>query len=134
MTGFNSKKGFINCPDTYRVKIGEESRMSVVYIIQDFGQWNLTPAQEYGQVKVLLPARRQIIFSSAPVVSRLREGLRDVTVDDYLLLAGDPAAIGSASAIVAEKLGQLNLLKWDKQERTYYPVRINLRNYGEVDE
>ena len=66
--------------------------MSHVYVIQDFGTWNLTPAMEFGKIKVLLPARRQIIFSSAPTVNRLREQLREITDDDYLLLSGDPAA------------------------------------------
>ena len=109
--------------------------MSTVFVIQDFGTWNLTPALEYGKIKVLLPARRQIIFSSAPTVNRLREQLRQITEDDYLLLSGDPAAIGVASAIVSDYLnGKLNLLKWDKQERTYYPININLRNYGDIDE
>lgn len=108
--------------------------MATVYLIQDFGYWNLVPAKEFGEIKVLLPPRKQIIFSSAPVVQRLREGLRGITKDDFLLLSGDPAAIGAASAIVAEKLGELNLLKWDKREGVYYPVRINLSNYGEIDE
>ena len=109
--------------------------MSHVYVIQDFGTWNLTPAMEFGKIKVLLPARRQIIFSSAPTVNRLREQLREITDDDYLLLSGDPAAIGVASAIVSEYLnGKLNLLKWEKQERLYYPININLKNYGDIDE
>ncbi len=30
--------------------------------------------------------------------------------------------------------GKYNLLKWDKQERQYYPIEINLYEKGEIDE
>jgi hypothetical protein len=29
--------------------------------------------------------------------------------------------------------GKYNLLKWDKQERKYYPIAINLYEKGEID-
>jgi hypothetical protein len=49
-------------------------------------------------------------------------------------LTGDPAIIGVACAIVADKTnGRFNLLKWDKQEKTYYPVEINLYEKGEIE-
>ena len=46
--------------------------MSFVYVIQDFGDKNLLPARKYGDVRILLPPNRQIVFSSAPTVRRLR--------------------------------------------------------------
>ena len=30
--------------------------------------------------------------------------------------------------------GKYNLLKWDRQEHTYYPVEINLYEKGEIDD
>jgi hypothetical protein len=30
--------------------------------------------------------------------------------------------------------GKYNLLKWDKQERRYYPISINLYEKGEVND
>jgi hypothetical protein len=30
--------------------------------------------------------------------------------------------------------GKFKLLKWDKQERKYYPIEINLYEKGEIDE
>jgi len=30
--------------------------------------------------------------------------------------------------------GKYNLLKWDKQEKQYYPININLHEKGEIDE
>ena len=56
------------------------------------------------------------------------------TKQDYLLLTGDPAIIGVACSIVSDITnGKFNLLKWDKQERKYYPIEINLYEKGEVD-
>ncbi len=55
--------------------------------------------------------------------------------DDYLLLTGDPAIIGVACSIVSDMTnGKYNLLKWDKQERQYYPIEINLYEKGKIDE
>ena len=51
------------------------------------------------------------------------------------LPGGDPAIIGVACSIVADMTnGKFNLLKWDKQERKYYPIHINLFEKGELDE
>ena len=61
--------------------------------------------------------------------------LFDFKQDDYLLLTGDPAIIGVACSIVSDMTnGKYNLLKWDKQERQYYPIEINLYEKGEIDE
>ena len=54
---------------------------------------------------------------------------------DYLLLTGDPAIIGVACSIVSDITnGKYNLLKWDKQERKYYSITINLYEKGKIDE
>jgi hypothetical protein len=61
--------------------------------------------------------------------------LKDFTPKDYLLLTGDPAIIGVACSIVSDMTnGKYNLLKWDKQERRYYPIEIDLYNKGEIND
>ena len=114
---------------------------SRVFVIQEIAgtkagnpKINIIGASNYGQFKFLLPEFSQIIFSPGPLVYKLRQGLKDFTSDDYLLLTGDPAIIGVACSIVSDITnGKYNLLKWDKQERTYYPIRINLYEKGEID-
>jgi len=50
-----------------------------------------------------------------------------------LLAIGDPAIIGVAFAIAADaNSGRVNILKWDKIERLYYPVRLSIR--GGIEE
>ena len=92
-------------------------------------------AREYGDFSFLLPEFSQIIFSPGPLVFKLRKLLKNFKHEDYLLLTGDPAIIGVACSIVSDITnGKYNLLKWDKQERMYYPIKINLYEKGEIDE
>ena len=83
----------------------------------------------------LLPEFSQMIFSPGPLIYKLRKGLKDFKEGDHLLLTGDPAIIGVACSIVSDITnGKYNLLKWDKQERKYYPIEINLYEKGEIDD
>jgi len=115
---------------------------SVVYIIQEIPgtktgnpKINIMGAAKYGVFKFLLPELSQIIFSPGPLVFKLRQGLKKFNQKDYLLLTGDPAIIGVACSIVSDMTnGRYKLLKWDKQERTYYPIDINLYEKGKIDE
>ena len=96
---------------------------------------NIMSASHYGQFKFLLPEFSQMIFSPGPLIYKLRQGLKDYHVKDYLLLTGDPAIIGVACSIVSDITnGKYNVLKWDKQERKYYPIEINLYERGEIDD
>jgi len=105
-----------------------------VYVIQDIPgtregrpKINIIGAAEFCTLKVLLPENAQIILSAGPLIFKLRQLLKDYTPEDYLLLTGDPAIIGVACSIVSDITnGKYNLLKWDKQERRYYPIEINL--------
>ena len=123
----------------------EESRkvkLPIVYVIQEIAgtkegrpKINIMGAAEYGTFKFLLPELSQMIFSPGPLIFKLRQGLKDYTTQDFLLLTGDPAIIGVACSIVADITnGKFNLLKWDKQERKYYPIHINLFEKGDLDE
>jgi len=115
---------------------------SIVYVIQEVAgtksgnpKINIIGASKYGKFKFLLPEFSQMIFSPGPLIFKLRQGLKNFTSDDYLLLTGDPAIIGVACSIVSDiSNGKYKLLKWDKQERKYYPIEINLNEKGEINE
>jgi len=123
----------------------EESRkvkLPIVYVTQEIAgtkdgkpKINILGAAEYGTFKFLLPELSQMIFSPGPLIFKLRKSLKDYTTEDFLLLTGDPAIIGVACSIVSDITnGKFNLLKWDKQERKYYPIHINLFEKGDLDE
>ena len=113
-----------------------------VYVIQEIAgtaegrpKINIMGASEYGKFIFWLPELSQIIFSPGTLIFKLRKALKDFTSEDHLLLTGDPAIIGVACSIVSDMTnGKYNLLKWDKQERKYYPIQINLYERGKIDE
>ena len=115
------------------------SEKSIVYVIQEVPgtkegrpKINILGAKQYGEIKMLLKEDSQIIFSPGPIVFKLKKLLKDFSQDDYLLLTGDPAIIGVACSVVSDLTGgQYKLLKWDKQERQYYPIELNIYNKGD---
>ena len=115
---------------------------SIVYVIQEIPgtaegrpKINIMGAANYGKFKFLLPELSQIIFSPGPLIFKLRKALANYRKKDFLLLTGDPAIIGVACSIVSDITnGKYNLLKWDKQERKYYSIEIDLYEKGQIDE
>ena len=115
---------------------------NIVYVLQELPgtkagapKINIMSASKYGKFKFLLPEFSQIIFSPGPLIMKLRQGLKNYRSNDYLLLTGDPAIIGVACSIASDITnGKYNVLKWDKQERRYYPITINLYERGEINE
>ena len=116
-----------------------------VYVIQEIAgtksgnpKINIMGASNYsssGKFHFLLSEFSQMIFSPGPLIMKLRQGLKDYRPNDYLLLTGDPAIIGVACSIASDITnGKYNVLKWDKQERKYYPIKINLYERGEINE
>jgi hypothetical protein len=122
--------------------ISNSGKTPTVYVIQEIPgtkdgkpKINIIGASQYGKLNFLLPELSQIIFSPGPLIFKLREKLKNFSQKDYLLLTGDPAIIGVACSIVSDITnGKYNLLKWDKQERKYYPIEINLYEKGKIDE
>ena len=114
----------------------------IVYVLQELPgtstgrpKFNIMGALKYGKLKVLLKENTQIVLSPGPIVFELRRLLKYYTSKDYLLLSGDPSVIGIAVAIVSDiNNGRFNLLKWDRQEKVYYPLEINLYEKGKIDE
>ena len=113
-----------------------------VYVLQELPgtkagapKINIMSASKYGKFKFLLPEFSQIIFSPGPLIYKLRQGFKNLTTEDYILLTGDPAILVVTGSVLNEITnGKYNLLKWDRQDRIYYPIKINLHEKGEIDE
>jgi len=122
--------------------INKTNKDPIVYVVQEIPgtqagspKINIIGASQFGKMKFLLPEFSQIIFSPGPLIFKLRKSLKDFKKRDYLLLTGDPAIIGVACSIVSDITnGTYNLLKWDKQERKYYPIQINLYEKGDIND
>ena len=107
-----------------------------VYVLQHPPQnINILAASDFGYLVICLPENSQLQFSPAPFIHKMRKNLRDFKETDYILCTGDPAIIGLSTAIVSDiTQGRFNLLKWDRQEKVYYPLEINMYEKGKIDE
>ena len=113
----------------------KEPGKPTVFLVQENPYINVLGAADYGDIVVLFESGRQIMFSPQPAIRALKRKLRDFDDNDYLLMMGDPAAMGICCCIAAEmNRGKFNILKWDKKQQRYYPVSINLNEKGEIDE
>tara|TARA_R100001244_G_scaffold62216_1_gene51976 strand:- start:84 stop:407 length:324 start_codon:yes stop_codon:yes gene_type:complete len=102
-----------------------------VYVLQEMGR-NVRSAEKFGDLKVVLPDNRQIVLSSGPLTFKLKHELKDFNDNDYLLLMGDPAIIALAGAVASEmNRGRFKILKWDRDEKRYYDIEIDLRGRDE---
>ena len=109
-----------------------------VWVVQEIAgtregrpKFNIMGASEYGNLKFLLDERSQMIFSPGPLIFKLKNLVKDFKPTDYLLLTGDPAIIGVVCCLVSDLTnGKFNLLKWDRQEKKYYPIEIDVYGTG----
>lgn len=110
--------------------------MPTVYVVSETGHHNIAPALNFGTIETILPPNAQIAFSVAPTVARIKRKLERFTDEDYLLFIGDPTAIGIISAVAASRnKGRFKCLKWDKLERRYIPIQVDLfPQKGESDD
>ena len=107
----------------------------IVYLVQENPYISVLAAEDYGKIGTLFETATQIMFSQQPAVRKLKRKLKDCCDDDHLLMMGDPAAMGIACCIAAEmNRGKFKILKWDKLQKRYYSVSVNLNEKGEIDE
>lgn len=91
---------------------------------------DLSPALAFGQLRHLLPAG-QPPTDPAIMVDTIDRGLKDFTVDDFLLLVGHPAAIGIAVALAHRRTeGPVRILRWSARDRRYQEMLLPLPRIG----
>jgi len=102
-----------------------------VFVTQADPTKNIRPARTYGEIITVLP--HDAGFHLPSLIPTIHERLQSITTDDYLLLIGDPLTIGAVVAVASYYTqGQLKLLKWDRQEKGYFDVSINLNDGGKL--
>jgi len=105
----------------------------MVYVTQEQEGKNIVTATKYGEITFLAEKGDQMSFQTEDLVEKITMKLQGFNDMDYLLLIGDPAIIGVAVAIAAIcNEGKVSLLKWDRQDKMYYAVNVNI-NGGEIN-
>ena len=77
--------------------------MPKVYVVSETSTHNITPAMDYGNIETIMPPNAQIAFSVVPTVRRIQRKLEKFSDEDFLVLIGDPSAIGICCAVAAAR-------------------------------
>jgi hypothetical protein len=100
---------------------------STVYVIQHSPGKDLMPAKEFGQIKILLSSADTHHLPIDGLIQKLQAGLKPFQPHDYLLLIGDPAAIGIATYIAMHNThGFIRLLRWRRESYEYEALNIGV--------
>lgn len=86
---------------------------------------NVLPAADFGELVFLLPRDHVIGLHGQDALDTALAKLTTATERDWFLPVGDPVAISLLAAAFHGRTGVLRLLKWDRQEKRYYPVELN---------
>lgn len=87
---------------------------------------SLTEASVYGDLEVLHRGNK-VGMDTANIVQRFRHALRNFSDNDFVLLVGDPVLIGIATAVsLKANRGKANVLKWNRETRSYLKVEIEV--------
>lgn len=107
--------------------------MAKVYVVQDDGSKNFAPALALGSIEVLCIRDLPLFHDPTHELQHMARKLSAFLPEDHLLLTGDPCLIGAAMHYVAQiNNGVVPALKWDKQQKTYFPIILNFnRTRGE---
>lgn len=90
-------------------------------------KFDLSSATEFGELVYLLGPGTKPFEPNDRVIDELREKLSQFGDDDYLLLIGNPALIGFATAIAADfNDGRVSMLQWTATQGRYVPIRARL--------
>lgn len=109
--------------------------MSKVYVVQqtftrDFDgretpKFNLSPAYEWGEIVFCLGDK--VVPTDGPVIlDTLRESLKDITEDDFILPMGSSILIALTAVVASEYVANLNFLFWSGRDRCYKKSAFNL--------
>ena len=92
------------------MELDKKEKEPTVFLVQENPYVNVLSAEEYGKIEVLFESGQQ-------------------------LMMGDPAAMGIACCIASDmNRGKFKILKWDKVQKRYYSVSVNINEKGEIDE
>lgn len=83
-------------------------------------------AEKWGEMKYLLSPSAHP-FGTDSVIGDLHEKLKEYTPDDHLLLIGNPALIGMATAIAAHYSGgDVRFLQWSGRSGDYAEISAKI--------
>lgn len=88
---------------------------------------NYTSAEKFGQL-VNVTEGKMPIFKTDTMLSILKEGMKDFSSDDYLLLSGPALMCVMATGIAFNKVSKVKLLVFDAKKQDYIVRHLDQGN------
>jgi len=88
---------------------------------------SLAPAEEFGEVQVLLGFSEALDMGDVKMLWTLRERLAMFSDSDYILPLGSPTVMALTVALAAEiNHGRVKILQWDRETSRYIVREFDL--------
>lgn len=103
--------------------------MSKVYVVQENNHIDYSDAERFGDLVFLTASELKAVPGSLmndKILDSIDSGLKGFSSGDYLVLTGNPAAIGYAFHRVASQSDVVNTLSWDKMRGVYKKLTIEV--------
>ena len=104
--------------------------MNKVYITQDLGRINYLPAEQYGELEVVIEGRVSHLGLKRSM-TRMQDAMRDITKDDWIIPSGHPALIALAGYITirsGRSEGSMKIIAVDNLARDSVADRLVAAN------
>ena len=108
------------------------SNTSTVFVVYNDTRKNMSAAEKFGQLKDVFSSVGRV-YNGDKLIEHARRVLDGWQPGDYLLLVGDPALCGICMAVALESEEEINVLRWDRTNFDYVPLRLNF-SYQEVQD
>ena len=98
---------------------------------------DLSPATYYGELTFVLEDGDLRNHDWSHNLRLIKERLSVFQDGDYLLMIGSPVAMVMAAMVASQRVDELHILYWLRQERSYIEVAVDTEVYsitGEQDE
>ena len=96
-----------------------------VFVTSEDPALDYTPALQFGDRIVGVFPPGQIHLHPRVALFRARAALREMKAGDYLALVGDPVKIGICAVVAAERVGKVNLLRWNRHTAEYVLIEVD---------
>jgi len=97
---------------------------ATVYVVYNDSRKNMTAAEKFGKLKDVYSSVGRV-YNGDKLIEHARRVLDNWQPGDYLLLVGDPTLCGICMAVALESEEEINVLRWDRVNFDYVPLKLN---------
>ncbi len=97
---------------------------NTVWIVQADRRKDMSAAEKYGELKEIFSSVGRN-YRGDKLIEHARRVLKNWQAGDHILLVGDPTLCGICMAVALEYDSEISVLRWDRDNFEYSPLRLN---------